>query len=72
MEEQKQLAKQTDQSVKTKLFSGVKSFFTKGKNKNDKGRGRAQTELDIMPPKFDQQPGEDIDMPKKKLPKNFA
>lgn len=72
MEEQKQVAKHTEQSVKTSLFSGVKSFFTKGKkngDKNGKGRGRAQTELDFVPPKFEQEPEH---MNKKKLPKNFA
>ena len=68
--EQRQMAKQSEQSVKSSLFSGVKSFFTKGKknaDKNAKGRGRAQTELDFIPPKFEQQEDQ---MPKKKLPKN--
>ena len=72
MGDQRQMQKQQDQSVKSSLFAGVKSFFTKGKknaDKNAKGRGRAQTELDFIPPKFEQQEDQ---MPKKKLPKNFA
>ena len=66
------MAKQSELNVKSSRFSLVKSFFTKGKKngeKNVKERGRAQTMVDIVPPKFEHQ---DDEMPEKKLPKNFA